>query len=86
MLGGSCPEATRGPLRSCGSARAGRCASRCRLVKIDLLDLPVEELDAVDGTPVLDTKPWLVEFGPQDPIHQATWTTEMPGGYFERSA
>jgi hypothetical protein len=32
--------------------------SRCRLVKVDGLDLHVEHLDAVDGTPVLDIKPW----------------------------
>lgn len=57
--------------------------SRCRLIKVDGLDLHVEELDAVDGTPILDIKPWFVEFGPRGPVHQATWTTQMLGRYFE---
>ena len=39
--------------------------SRCRLLQVDGLDLHVEELDAVDGTPVLDIKPWFNEFGPR---------------------
>jgi tRNA (Thr-GGU) A37 N-methylase len=56
--------------------------SRCRLTKVDGLDLHVEELDAVDGTPVLDVKPWFVEFGPRGAVRQATWVPEMLPGYF----
>ncbi|GLP65728.1 hypothetical protein TUSST3_23480 [Streptomyces sp. TUS-ST3] len=40
---------------------------RCRLLRTDGLDIHVEGLDVVDGTPVLDTKPYLAEFGPQAP-------------------
>jgi tRNA (adenine37-N6)-methyltransferase len=56
--------------------------SRCRLTKVDGLDLHVEALDAVDGTPVLDIKPWFVEMGPRGPIHQAQWTTDMLSRYY----
>ncbi|MEV0006476.1 SAM-dependent methyltransferase [Micromonospora sp. NPDC050980] len=56
--------------------------SRCRLVKVDGLDLHVEELDAVDGTPVLDIKPWFSEFGPRGDVTQPTWSTQMLGLYF----
>lgn len=56
--------------------------SRCRLLKIDGLDLHVEDLDAVDGTPVLDIKPWFAEFGPRGEINQASWSSEMLGEYF----
>lgn len=56
--------------------------SRCRLLKVDGLDLHVEDLDAVDSTPVLDIKPWFQEFGPRGEVHQAAWTTEMLGNYF----
>lgn len=56
--------------------------SRCRLIKVDGLDLHVEELDAVDGTPVLDIKPWFNEFGPRGDVRQADWTTEMLRDYF----
>ncbi|WP_405132938.1 SAM-dependent methyltransferase [Nocardia sp. NBC_01388] len=56
--------------------------SRTRLLRVDGLDLHVAELDAVDGTPVLDIKPWFVEFGPRGEIRQAPWSTEMLKGYF----
>jgi tRNA (Thr-GGU) A37 N-methylase len=56
--------------------------SRCRLVQVDGLDLQVEDLDAVDGTPVLDIKPWFIEMGPRGDVHQAPWTTEMLSQYY----
>jgi tRNA (Thr-GGU) A37 N-methylase len=56
--------------------------SRCRLLKVDGLDLHVEDLDAVDGTPVLDLKPWFAEFGPRGPVRQPAWPTEMLVDYF----
>ncbi|WP_424643820.1 TrmO family methyltransferase domain-containing protein [Embleya sp. AB8] len=56
--------------------------SRCRLVAVDGLDLHVEDLDAVDGTPVPDVKPWFGEMGPRGPQHQADWTTVMLRDYF----
>ena len=56
--------------------------SRCRLIKVDGLDLHVEELDAVDGTPVLDIKPWFQEFGTRGEIKQAAWSQEMLVEYF----
>jgi tRNA (adenine37-N6)-methyltransferase len=56
--------------------------SRCRLLKIDGLDLHVEDLDAVDGTPVLDIKPWFTEMGPRGAIHEPDWTGEMLASYF----
>lgn len=56
--------------------------SRCQLIRVDGLDLHVEDLDAVDGTPVLDIKPWFREFGPRGAVRQATWSTEMLGNYF----
>jgi tRNA (Thr-GGU) A37 N-methylase len=56
--------------------------SRCRLVKVDGLDLHVEELDAVNGTPVLDIKPWFDEFGPRGEVRQAPWSHEMLEDYF----
>ncbi len=56
--------------------------SRCRLLKVDGLDLHVEDLDAVDSTPILDIKPWFAEFGPRGETRQALWTTEMLGAYF----
>lgn len=56
--------------------------SRCRLVTVDGLDLHVEDLDAVDGTPVLDIKPWFREMGPRGEVRQAAWTTQMLDLYY----
>ncbi|MFC5721298.1 SAM-dependent methyltransferase [Streptomyces gamaensis] len=58
--------------------------SRCRLVEVDGLDLHVEELDAVDGTPVLDIKPWFREMGPRGEVRQPAWPGEMLVAYFAR--
>ncbi|WP_371496815.1 TrmO family methyltransferase [Kitasatospora sp. NBC_00374] len=60
--------------------------SRCRLLKVDGLDLHVEDLDAVDGTPVLDVKPWFGEMGPRGERRQAEWTTVMLRDYFAPAA
>jgi tRNA (adenine37-N6)-methyltransferase len=38
--------------------------SRCELLAVDGLTLTVRGLDAIDGTPVLDVKPYVEEFGP----------------------
>lgn len=59
--------------------------SRCKLLKVDGLDLYVEDLDAIDGTPVLDIKPWFQEFGPRGRIRQAPWSSEMLGEYFAQA-
>jgi len=56
--------------------------SRCRLIKVDGLDLHVEELDAVDGTPVLDIKQWFAEMGPRGEVRQAPWSVEMLRDYY----
>ncbi|WP_405063816.1 SAM-dependent methyltransferase [Kribbella sp. NBC_01505] len=56
--------------------------SRCRLVRVDGLDLHVEDLDAIDGTPVVDIKPWFNEFAPRGAVRQPSWPTEMLTNYY----
>ncbi|MDQ1698095.1 MAG: tRNA (adenine37-N6)-methyltransferase [Frankiaceae bacterium] len=56
--------------------------SRCRLLRVVGLDLHVEGLDAIDGTPVLDVKPWMAEFGPRGDVRQPPWATELMAGYY----
>lgn len=66
-----------------GKNRPNRIAvSRCRLLRTDGLDLHVQGLDAVDGTPVLDIKPYMAEFGPQGPTDQPAWATEIMRDYY----
>ena len=42
----------------------------------------VEGLDAVDGTPILDLKPYMREFGPRGEIYQPAWASELMAGYW----
>ena len=56
--------------------------SRCRLVGANGLVLTVEGLDAIDGTPVLDIKPWFEEFGPLGEVKQPGWSHELMRDYY----
>lgn len=56
--------------------------SRCRLLGVDGREVSVSGLDAVAGTPVLDIKPYMNEFAPQEPAHQPAWATELMAGYW----
>jgi tRNA-Thr(GGU) m(6)t(6)A37 methyltransferase TsaA len=53
-----------------------------RLVSVKDMSIIVEELDAVDGTPVLDIKPYMREFGPRGEVHQPAWSTELMSAYW----
>ena len=56
--------------------------SRCRLLAVEGLDVQVSGLDAIDGTPVLDIKPYMAEFGPLGEVRQPAWATELMHGYY----
>ncbi|MGW6496082.1 SAM-dependent methyltransferase [Nonomuraea angiospora] len=70
--------AHRGPYRP---NRLG--VSVCRLLAVDGRDLHVADLDALDGTPVLDIKPYLVEFAPTDPVRQPAWASRLMREYYK---
>jgi tRNA-Thr(GGU) m(6)t(6)A37 methyltransferase TsaA len=57
--------------------------SSCRLLAVEGLDLWVRGLDAVDGTPVLDVKPYMREFEPAPTeVRQPAWATELMAQYW----
>jgi tRNA (Thr-GGU) A37 N-methylase len=56
--------------------------SRCTLLAVEGLDLHVEGLDAIAGTPVLDIKPYMLEFGPRGDVRQPAWATELMARYY----
>ena len=57
--------------------------STCVLRAVAGLDLHVQGLDAVDGSPVLDVKPFMREFEPGDAaVRQPAWSTELMRGYY----
>jgi tRNA-Thr(GGU) m(6)t(6)A37 methyltransferase TsaA len=56
--------------------------SICRLLSVDGLTITVEGLDAINGTPVIDVKPYIREFGPRGDVHQPDWATELMAEYY----
>jgi len=57
--------------------------STCRLEAVDGTDLHVRGLDAIDGSPVLDVKPFMREFEPADAeVRQPAWATELMRAYY----
>ena len=54
----------------------------CRLLAVDGLSLAVHGLDAIDGTPVLDLKPYMSEFGPRGDVRQPAWSRDLMAGYW----
>jgi tRNA-Thr(GGU) m(6)t(6)A37 methyltransferase TsaA len=57
----------------------------CRLESVDGLTVRVRELDAVDGTPVLDLKPYYQGFAPRGEVREPRWARELMAGYFHKS-
>ena len=54
----------------------------CRVIKVEGLTVHVAGLDAIDGTPVVDIKPWMTEFGPRTEVAQPSWSTELMTDYW----
>jgi len=54
-----------------------------RLLRREGRSLFVEGLDALDGTPVLDIKPVMLEYLPHGPVRQPGWTGELLKDYWK---
>ena len=54
----------------------------CRLVSVQGLSVEVAGLDAIDGTPVLDLKPYMREFAARGDIREPEWAGELMKGYW----
>lgn len=66
-----------------GKNRPNRLGSTlCRLVSVRDCELVVAELDAIDGTPVLDIKPVMREFLPRQAVEQPSWASELMQDYW----
>ena len=55
----------------------------CELLSVGGLHVLVRGLDAIDGSPVIDLKPYMAEFGPRGPTHQPAWATELMASYWD---
>ncbi len=60
--------------------RLGVCV--CRIISVDGLNVEVEGLDAIDGTPVLDIKPVLKGFLPRGEVREPAWAGEIMQDYW----
>jgi tRNA-Thr(GGU) m(6)t(6)A37 methyltransferase TsaA len=66
-----------------GKNRPNRIGSTiCRIVMVDGTKLHLAELDAINGTPVLDIKPVMAEFLPRHAIRQPAWSHELMSEYW----
>ena len=56
--------------------------SVCRIESVAGQSVTVRGLDAVDGTPVMDLKPVVLEFLPRGEVAQPAWMTELMSAYW----
>ena len=54
----------------------------CRIVSVEGMTLNVEELDAIDGTPVIDIKPVMSGFQPRGEFREPQWALEIMEAYW----
>ncbi len=54
----------------------------CRVLGVEGSIIHLGGLDAIDGTPVIDIKPWMVEFGPRGEVVQPSWSSELMKDYW----
>jgi tRNA (Thr-GGU) A37 N-methylase len=60
--------------------RLGVCVAR--IISVNGLELELEGLDAIDGTPVMDIKPVLKGFLPREDVREPAWASEIMAGYW----
>lgn len=66
-----------------GKNRPNRLGSTiCRVENTAGTTLTVAELDAIDGTPILDLKPVMAEFLPRGPVRQPAWSRALMREYW----
>ncbi len=56
-----------------------------KIIKRGSRSLFVQGLDAIDGTPVLDIKPVMVEFLPRETVYQPEWSHELMKEYWAKN-
>lgn len=54
----------------------------CEIVFVEGTVVRVRGLDAIDGTPVLDLKPYMSGFAPRTQVREPAWAKELMSGYW----
>lgn len=57
----------------------------CRILEVKGREVMVRGLDAIDGTPVLDIKPYMVEFAPRGEVRQPDWSRVLMADYWKKT-
>ncbi len=66
-----------------GKGRPNRLGvSVCKILKVEGLKIHVLGLDAIDGTPVLDIKPYMKGFEPRGEVSEPEWAREIMSKYW----
>ena len=66
-----------------GKNRPNRLGSTiCKVIRVEGTKLYVNQLDAIDETPVIDIKPVMLEFLPREEIQQPSWASELMSRYW----
>jgi len=58
----------------------------CRVLGIEGPIVRVQGLDAIDGTPVLDIKPYMTAFAPREQIREPDWVDLVMGNYWKKNS
>jgi tRNA (adenine37-N6)-methyltransferase len=57
--------------------------SRCKIISVEENRIEVQGLDAIDGSPVIDIKPWMDQFGPLGNTKQPKWSDLIMIDYYK---
>ena len=57
----------------------------CRVRGVEGATVHVQGLDAIDGTPVLDIKPYMTAFAPRGEIREPGWVEDVMKSYWKKS-
>ena len=57
--------------------------STCEIVRVEGRSVHVRGLDAIDGSPVIDIKPHVIEMGPRTAVHEPPWIVDLMSEYWD---
>ena len=58
-------------------------ATIVELIRVEQRSIFVRRLDAIDGTPVIDIKPVMLEFLPEGEVRQPEWSIDLMKDYWK---
>ncbi len=68
-----------------GKNRPNRIGSTiCKVLNVEGNKIVVSELDAIEGTPIIDIKPVMSEFMPRETVKQPLWAKELMANYWSK--